>query len=267
MRPDPNDIDFIDNIKRLLGVDAKGVEALLPKLDPAVLIDLAAAVTDSNRPLVMQLIRAGRLKHMAEERLITRQRKDNPDADDGGFSTLNVGDNVTAHGATGTVKLPKAPGNTVGVMIDGSLEMIQRKDIAIVAEGVFGMSNIPDLRRMQALAGIASPDGGVAGIDADVGLPDDADDPAVIDLTPMRPQPQGPGLQGDGEAMAACGDQAMALLDQLATMLPDLRLADIKTIRKRMSDITMQMNESVGFAGRQAVAARPATRERARRTD
>jgi hypothetical protein len=159
---------------------------------------------------------------------------------------LNVGDAVEANGEKGTVKLPKAPGNTVGVMIRGDLEMVQREDVKIVEEGMFGLTAIPDLRRMQALAGIASGEDGAMPASAGMVQPE-PDLSGMAGLTAM------PGTSTT-TSTDECGSAALALLDQLASMLPNLRLADIKSIRKRVNDIMMQMNESVGFAGRQAVA-------------
>ena len=239
MRPNPNDVNFVKNIKRLIGVDADGVEHLLPKLDPDTLIDLAAAVTNSDKREVLKLIRLGREEMMQEDQLITkksteRKLKDKTTLfDDENKSDLNVGDAVEcSNGEEGTVKLPKAPGNTVGVMIGGNLEMVHRDDVTKkqVSEGVLGMTGIPDLRRMQELAGIA-------GIPADA--PEAVTTPATqtveFDVVP------------DGN-MDECGATALELLDQLSNMLPNLRLADIKVIRKRINDITMQMNESVGYS-------------------
>lgn len=246
--PDPNDVDFIDNIKRLLGIDAKGVEALLPKLDPDALIDLAAAVTNSDKREVMRLIRIGREQMMHEDRLIAkksteRKRKDKePLFDEENSNDLNVGDAVEAGGREGTVKIPKAPGDTVGVMIGGSLEMIHRSDVTkkTVSEGVLGMTGIPDLRRMQELAGIPSVE---------------VDEIPAVEAPAAAPVEFSSVTSGAGD-LDECGASAVALLDELSKMLPNLRLADIKAIRKRMNDIQMQMNESIGYSKPMVEAAR-----------
>ncbi|CAM6054958.1 unnamed protein product [Sphagnum tenellum] len=249
---DPNDADFIDNMKRLIGINAKGIEELLPKFDSDALIELAAAVTNRDKKEVMRLLKVGRQKTytMSEDRLVGRIRKEKqPLMDSDSDLILNVGDPVRityddGDHEDGTIKIPKAPGDTVGVMIGGSLEMVHRRDVSKVTEGVLGMTGMPSiaLRRMQELAGIA-PEGEPSGM-------------MGVEITPgeLGMDRPGNGMSGDVEIesipanndMDACGASALSLLDKLSGMLPNLRLADIKAVRKRINDITLQMNESVG---------------------
>lgn len=246
MPTNPNDVNFLDNIKRIIGSDANDVEKLIPKIDPDILIDLAAAVTNGNRKEVLELLRIGRQKTMGdvkEDKLISKKKSERKPKEekttllDHEFPDLNVGDAVIIekdgendddeNGEEGTVKLPKAPGNTVGVMLKGKLKMINRKDVKL-KEGVLGMTNIPDIQRMRELAGIAAQD-----------LPEPVKAP---EAPPVVEPPEQIEIDMDSEE---CGMSALALLDQLACMLPELRLADISAVRKRITDIQTQLNESV----------------------
>lgn len=56
----------------------------------------------------------------------------------------------------GVVKVADGPGNTAGVLIDGEMQMVDKKKIARVDEAVLGMTAMPGLKRMQELAGIAT---------------------------------------------------------------------------------------------------------------
>ena len=69
-------------------------------------------------------------------------------------SVYNIGDNVAVDGEEATVKIPRAPGNTVGVLINGELKMVDKKKVHKLDEGVLGMTDMPGLKRMQELAGI-----------------------------------------------------------------------------------------------------------------
>jgi hypothetical protein len=237
--PDPNDVDFVEGIKKLLGIDAKNVEVLLPKLDPATLIDIASAVTNSNKQKALSLIRIGRenaqkdkISQMSEDQLVNRKPIDKKSKEktmllDTEYHEFNVGDAVEIDGEEATVKLTKGPDNTVGVMIKGKMQMVDRKDVKKIEEGVLGMTGIPDLRRMQALAGIAE-------------VPEvSAPEIATVEFDS--------DMDMDSSDSNSCGTMALALLDKVKCMLPDLRLAEISAIRKVMMEIQTQMNESVGY--------------------
>lgn len=236
MPTDPNDTDFADNIKRLVGIDAKGIEVLLPKLDPKILIDLAAAVTNSDKVETLRLIRAGRFKAMSEDQLHPRKPvearvRKGPETllDDESFVDLSIGDAVEFEGNKAVVKLPKGPGNTVGVTIKGKMEMVNRKDVSKIDEGVLGMTAMPNLARMQQLAGI----------------------PDVTEV-PIAPVEAAISVEDTD-----VGSHAMGLLDQLTAALPNLRLGDLSAVRKRMNEISVKINESVGI--------RPVTESRKRK--
>jgi len=224
---DPNDADFMDNLKKLLGMDVKNIETLIPKLSSSVLIDLADAVTHNDKKTVLKLIKAGREEaaeleeSMSEDWLNKKDESKKKILIDSEIH-YNVGDAVSYDGKKATVKISNGPGSTVGIMIGGRLEMVERKDIKKINEHVLGMSVIPDIKRMQELAGITS----------DSSL--NADKKSVVEIEP---------IETETEDMD-CGNSAIAMLDKVAEMLPDLKLSEIKEIRKRLLNIQMQMNES-----------------------
>jgi len=240
---DPYDVDFIHNLKRLLGIDAKNIEDLIPKLDPETLIDLAGAVTNSDKKAALNLIKIGREKYEQEkfkkkfEKNVTEDVIKKSKSPFDGFLELNVGDPVrveTEDGdEDGTVKIPKGPRDTVGVMIGGKLEMVNRRDVTKIEEGVLGMANIPDIRRMQELAGIAGPE-----------MPEALTPQNPVEVEEIEP------MEIEVDTMdhmddECCGDHAIELLDKVCCMLPNLRLGDISKVRKKINDISMKLNESV----------------------
>ena len=237
----PNDADFIDNLQRLLGVDPKKLELLIPKLNPNVLTDLAGAVSNNDKKEAMALILQGREQKMSEDKLIVKKTK-NPerktllDMDMNDYFQFNVGDKVKVNGKDATIKLPNGPGNTVGVMIGGKMDMVDRKDVKKVDESVLGLANIPDIKRMQELAGIANSgmdDMNDTGVDAN----------PTVEIQSIDPEE---GISFDSDIdMDCCGDNALALLDQIAAMLPNLRLSEVSATRKRINQIMTQMNESI----------------------
>jgi hypothetical protein len=82
--------------------------------------------------------------------------------------------------------------------------------------GVTGMVAMPNLERMQQLAGIPA-----QGSPTEIAAPGQE----VIDPT-------------------CAAEQAMAALDTVETVLPNVRLADLKTIRQRILSLQTQMNET-----------------------
>ena len=226
--PDQNDVDFVQNMKKLLGIDMKNIEALLPKLDPTILIDLADAVNNKRKTEALKLIRIGRekllQKEVSEDYIVNRKKPDKGKKekvtllDD--LYDLNVGDEVKVNGKDATVKIPLGPNKTVGVMIAGKLEMVKRNEVDVVREGILGMTNVPNLQRMRELAGIMQ------------GPPQIAPPAVVSSIEQESPK------EDEGSAQVLC------LLDQVCELLPSLRLCDLKNVRQKITDITAKMNES-----------------------
>ena len=248
---DPNDADFIDNLQKLLGIDPKQVETLIPKLNPDILPDLAGAVTNSDKVFAMKLIIYGREHKMSEDKLLPKTKTKaktilTDDHNIGDFVEYSVGDEVYLDGKKVTIKIPNGPKNTVGVMKGGYLEMVERNKLGKrVEEGVLGMAAIPGIRRMQELAGII----GAGSACEDHGAEDVSD---VIDVPSVEVSTI-PNESEDCPMADASGAEALALLDQVTAMLPNLRLADISEIRKRIvtiqTKITNPLPKGRGFQG------------------
>ena len=91
---------------------------------------------------------------------------------------------------------------------------VRKLEEGMLDEQVLGMTNVPNLERMQQLAGIQ---------------------PAEIAVQP----------QSSGELdTCAAADQVMEMLDMVAAILPNVRLADLKAIRQRIVTLQTSMNES-----------------------
>lgn len=71
--------------------------------------------------------------------------------------TISTGQEVRVGKQNGVVKIADGPGDTAGVLIDGEMQMVDKKSIKRVDETVLGMTALPGLKRMQELAGIANP--------------------------------------------------------------------------------------------------------------
>lgn len=124
-----------------------------------------------------------------------------------------------------TVYKPQAPGNTIGVKIDGKVKMVDKKDVYMLKEMVMGMTNMPDLSRMQQLAGI-QPQASVSIEKA----PTPCDQPMMYDR--------------EEEDMNDV-TKALSALDTLENVLPNVRLGDVKTLRDRINGILISMNETL----------------------
>jgi hypothetical protein len=117
------------------------------------------SVTDNAEELAKKWF--SRKGHNAEQKQASQEEELGEETDTGPVSH-NIGDTVTADGVEGTVKIPSAAGNTVGVMINGELKMVDKKMIRPqkVEEAVLGMTAMPglkpnnDLMRIRELAGL-----------------------------------------------------------------------------------------------------------------
>lgn len=57
-----------------------------------------------------------------------------------------------------TIKIPNGPSNTVGIIEEGKLNMVDSSEVQKLTEGVLGFSKMPSLNRMMELAGIENQD-------------------------------------------------------------------------------------------------------------
>lgn len=165
--------------------------------------------------------------------------------------------------------------DTVGVLVDGTLEMV-KKDSTMkktVEEGIMGMAAMPSMRQMMELAMFQSkPDEDDKGKDEDEDDKDDAgsDDKveakeeinttetetktdetakmgiAIFDVqngntvdvgVPTDPIQQ-PEQTSDPEAECDPREQILKALDTIENIMPDLRVGDYKDVRRRLDKIS-----------------------------
>lgn len=227
--------DLITTIADLLHADAARVEQRMDDLDINQMLDLVDAVA-MNDPARVHALMGGGMDEAEQEETpprrarATRARKD-PPVEESGYQA-RIGDDVLVDGKEATVKIARGPNDTVGVMIDGELTMVNKGQVRPLTEHVLGMTMLPDLKRMQELAGIA-------GIATDAPEPPTAPGSAVevLDVTP--------------EPETACATETPktaidAAIDQLERLLPMLRVGDYKDVAQRIQKALNVINESLG---------------------
>ena len=103
--------------------------------------------------------------------------------------------------------------------------MVEKDEVFTLNEMVMGMVDVPNIQRIQRLAGIGA---GLA--------------QGQVAIEPAReaePSPQSP---------IDAVQQASSALDTLEDALPNVRLADLKLIRQRIIAMQTKMNESIAIA-------------------
>jgi hypothetical protein len=184
------DFDFVTALHDLLGMEKEEVEKTIKELDIDDIASLVDACVDEDKSRVEEII--GKTKNESDvedqefsdllkrksdfkkQKKKKQKEKTTKDAD-----SLGIGDIVSVDGEEGTVKIPAAAGDSVGVSIDGELKMVDKKDVK-VTEGVLGMTGVSGLGRIRELAGM--PDFGIVGED-EAPEPEMADEaPAALDV-------------------------------------------------------------------------------------
>jgi hypothetical protein len=229
---DDDDVGFLDGLNDLLGIGRQKAEGIIAKLDGDALLALADAVSAGDADAAKEALGDAAVDEDEAKEPGADDDADEPDAEDEDEdeTQFNVGDAVRVGDTDGTVRLADGPHDTVGVMMKGKLKMVDRKKVVKLDEMVLGMTGMPNLKRMQELAGImAVPDQMPAAADvAAVAAPAVVSEPVVA------------CCKQDAEPVVACMDA----LDMLEKHLPGVRLADLKGIRQRIFDISAKMNES-----------------------
>ena len=189
--------------------------------------------------------------------------------------TLNIGDKVFVDDEEGTVKIPNAPGNTIGVMIDGELQMINKNKVH-VKEGVLGMTPMPglrpsadnDLQRMKELAGIRGDDSIDAPIEVEaepvspVGMEPEApmapemgtdeptpamdmDEPSSLPMTPPSPMEPLPPMAGPMDGIEDGAESIERAISDIEAHIPNVSISDYKSIVARLKAL-VSMAENAG---------------------
>lgn len=232
------DDDFMDDMHSLLHMDAKAVKVLIGRMDADSLTALTDAVTAGDQEAaesivtsfdtdedVNPLFRGKDLKGTdddADKKKLKRADDDHQFAYGDSVFIMRRDEQGKKKFIGATVYKPVAPHKTVGIKIDGTPEMIDH-NMVYIEEGVLGMVGVPNLQRIQQLAGMA---------------------PAGTDTIHVEQIPQ--VVDGNDDCAVT---QAMGALDALEQALPNVRLADLKAIRQRLMTIQQCMNESAPPGG------------------
>ena len=260
-KTDSIDVGFAEGIKKMLGLDDEAINDLLGELSVDQLRNLIYAVEHDDNEGAAEIVKSASVEENDEDEREpiqtasgeSRTRKPNVDDDeavDDNTSVYNVGDTVNVSGTEATVKIPSGPGDTVGVLINGKLKMVDSSEIT---EGILGMTGMPDLNRIRALAGIMSGGPEASGEEMCEPACDPAVDTNCVEENPTSVEvcPENGGV--DGNPAETC----MAALQQIEAALPSVRLADLKAIRQRITTMVQTMNESISFssANKKSIAA------------
>lgn len=179
----------------------------------------------------------------------------------------------------GIVKIPDGPGDTVGVLVDGELEIVPADEVKVVKEdvleeGVMGMTAMPSLARMQALAGI-KPDDTAAGdqsvreddkpeeegpSDELVQAAEDFEKVAEVEVTmmsvPICPESEVAPESAAPEKPEITPDQmCLDAIAQIETSLPNVSVRQFSSMRKRIENIMNSLMESAEGRSRKPVDA------------
>jgi len=246
---DMNDGGFIERLGKLLGIDREKAEEMLDKLDGDALLTLTDAVAKNDASAAKRILaphgmEEGDVPAAAEEasdedaevvKHGRRKKRSGDEEPSDGIVEFGVGDAVEVNGDDAIVKIPHGPGGTVGVLIGGKLKMIDRKKVRPVGDAlkldemVLGMTGIPSIQRMQELAGIST---------ASFEAPETS--PVQVAVGAAEPDNSEGGDANSPECAKAA---VMACLDELERHMPNLRVADLKDVRKRIYDLTARLNE------------------------
>lgn len=137
---------------------------------------------------------------------------------------FNLGDTVITKAGEGITKIPNGPGGTVGVSIDGELQMFDRKDVRRVDENEV-------VAHIMRLAGVPNVSQEVA--------PVTQDDGHTIQVEPVNVN----GVESCDEVASS----VHCALDQIESLLPKVTVKDLKGIRERIHALSRMLYE-----GRQA---------------
>lgn len=245
MNPNVEDQTFMDGMHALLGMEPEEVEKILDELDADSLMELTDAISTGNKEAAQKVL--SKDEDINDLFFKSNQKKKKHPVKPPKDYEFVYGDDVAIeeyNDETGknefisaTVYKPKAPGNTIGVKIEGKPKMVDRDRIYKLDEMIMGMTGVPNLQRMQQLAGIAS---------SPSDLPDEMNgNPAPIaspvEVEAMLDEPEEPSWNS-GESCPV--EKVMTALDIVGQALPEIKLADLKAIRQRLTDLQTKMNES-----------------------
>lgn len=237
---DYEDSAFSIELKKIVDIDDEKLDQLLELLDSDEIMDLTDAVAKEDKERVNNIINLVNKfesdkedekidtdsisslfnKPKEEKKIDTDKKIDKTDRKDGKDTkekdvVFSVGDEVTVGKEKGTIRIPDGPGNTVGVVIQGKVKMIDREKVQKLEESVIGFSNIPSVQRMKELAGLYSEEPSTT--------------TAVIHIEDKV----------DPDEACCTANDALCALE---AAIPNMRVSDLKDIRQRLNDLFAKMN-------------------------
>jgi hypothetical protein len=243
------DANFLSQLETLLGLNPEKAKTQVDELEMDDLLGLVDAVNKQDQDAAVEILKVndnaeGDVTDEDEEddvnSLFTSPSDEDEDEDGLHYSEdedydPSVGDIVVVKTSSGkpmkgTVKYASGPSDTVGVMIKGKLKMIKRDKVKSLKEnfgGVMGMTDMVSLKRMQALAGLRTQP------EAEVVSP-----VTVTQIEPIAPES---APEAVAPLLSAC--EINAVLDQVERSMCDMRVADLRGFRERLSRIMCKLNE------------------------
>lgn len=186
------DFEFTSALTKLLGVKEDDVADIIEKLSVDELTDLVDACVNGDAQAAKEIIGSetesedelnasddehdGMFNHMlsknkikkidksTKDRILKKSKEIEIGEEVDPAVTFNIGDTVSVNGEEATIKIPSAPRDTIGVMINGELKMVDKKNVRTLEEAVLGMTAMPglkpnnDLQRIRELAGMRDED-------------------------------------------------------------------------------------------------------------
>lgn len=222
--------EFVGKLAKLVNLDPEMAMDKIAGVEISAMIDVIDAVNRGDRTAVEKLLSTN---EVAGETSTLDQVGEENEEDEGKYIQANdetefdVGTMVKVNGKEGSVKIPKGPNGSVGVTIDGKLDMADRANITYLPESILGMTAMADLGRMKALAGIPVE----ANSQTALGEPVNKASNVQYVTTDM--------LRAFGDA-----SEVMDKFDEIEGLLPSLRLSDAKLVRDRMNKLWAALNES-----------------------
>jgi hypothetical protein len=240
--PDTGDMDFLKSLQDMLGIDQETAEDVLERLDADGMSSLNDAVANEDTARAQQIVASVQTDEKVNP-LFRGNIEDDEDAKQAPKTARRVSDNFgfkfgddvqveisdpetgEVRREDGTIYLPNGPHDTVGVKIQGKSKMVKRDKLRKLEENVLGMVAMPNLERMQQLAGLPP------------GMP-----PAAMQPTPEIAVNDAGATETDS---CEAAQHAMQALDVVQAVLPNVRLADLKAIRQRILNLQASMNEGM----------------------
>src|SRR5690606_21665511 len=125
-------VDFVKTMMNILDVEKDEVAEIIERLDVDDISKLIAAALDNNESLVREIAGVEEVEDTTEEAdkdelrgLVLRKgdakkkhKKHKNIEEDDEDRSYSIGDEIVVDGEDATVKIPNAPGDTVGVMIN-----------------------------------------------------------------------------------------------------------------------------------------------------